>query len=132
MGTCKVIWRREWQPTPVFLPRKRHGQSSLAGCSLWGPKELDWRRKWQPTSAFLLEKSHGQWNLAVHGVAKTQSQLNMHAHTCTSLGCWDSNPNSITFWLCGAESFFTISVLQHSFLQNCTDNNKDIIEHSDY
>ena len=24
---------REWQPTPVFLPGKSHGQSSLAGYS---------------------------------------------------------------------------------------------------
>ena len=27
--------------TPVFLPREPHGQRSLAGYSLWGPKELD-------------------------------------------------------------------------------------------
>ena len=26
-------WRREWQPTPVFLPRESHGQKSLAGYS---------------------------------------------------------------------------------------------------
>ena len=25
-------WRREWQPTPEFLPGKSHGQRSLAGC----------------------------------------------------------------------------------------------------
>ena len=31
----------EWQPTPVFLPGKFHGLRSLAGCSLWGHKELD-------------------------------------------------------------------------------------------
>ena len=24
-------WRRKWQPTPVFLPEKSHGQRSLAG-----------------------------------------------------------------------------------------------------
>jgi len=24
-------WRREWQPTPVFLPGKLHGHRSLAG-----------------------------------------------------------------------------------------------------
>jgi len=24
-------WRREWQPTPVFLPGESHGQSSLTG-----------------------------------------------------------------------------------------------------
>ena len=33
--------RREWQPTPVFLPRESHGQSNLAGYSPWGCKELD-------------------------------------------------------------------------------------------
>ena len=32
-------WRRKWQPTPVFLPGKSHGQRSLVGCSLWGCKE---------------------------------------------------------------------------------------------
>ena len=34
-------WRRKWQPSPVFLPGKPHGQRSLAGYSPWGPKELD-------------------------------------------------------------------------------------------
>ena len=29
------------QPTPVFLPGKSRGQRSLAGCRLWGHKELD-------------------------------------------------------------------------------------------
>ena len=27
----KIPWRRAWQPTPVFLPRESHGQSSLVG-----------------------------------------------------------------------------------------------------
>ena len=30
----KIPWRRAWQPTPVFLPGKFHGQRSLAGYSL--------------------------------------------------------------------------------------------------
>ena len=32
-------WWREWQPTPVFLPRKSPGQRSLAGCHSWVAKE---------------------------------------------------------------------------------------------
>ena len=32
----KVPWRRGWQPTPVFLPGKSHGQGRLAGYSKWG------------------------------------------------------------------------------------------------
>ena len=33
--------RREWLPTPVFLPGESHGQRSLAGYSPWGHKESD-------------------------------------------------------------------------------------------
>ena len=32
---------KKWQPTPVFLPGKFHGQRSLAGNSPWGHKETD-------------------------------------------------------------------------------------------
>ena len=28
-------WSRKWQPTPIFLPGKSHGQRSLTGCILW-------------------------------------------------------------------------------------------------
>ena len=37
----KILWRRKWQSTPVFLPGKTHGQSSLMGYSPQGRKELD-------------------------------------------------------------------------------------------
>ena len=37
----KIIWRRKWQPTPVFLPGWFPGQRSLAGYSPWGHKELE-------------------------------------------------------------------------------------------
>ena len=37
----KIPWRRKWQPTPVFLLGKFHGQRSLAGYSPWGCKESD-------------------------------------------------------------------------------------------
>ena len=37
----KIPWRREWLPTPVFLPREFHGQRSLTGYSSWGHKESD-------------------------------------------------------------------------------------------
>ena len=34
-------WRRQWQPTPVFLPGESQGRQSLVGCSLWGRRESD-------------------------------------------------------------------------------------------
>jgi len=32
----KIPWRRQWQPTPVFLPGKCYGQRRLASYSPWG------------------------------------------------------------------------------------------------
>ena len=37
----KNPWRREWLPTPVFLPKESHGQRSLAGYSPWGCEQSD-------------------------------------------------------------------------------------------
>ena len=37
----EIPWRRKWQPTPVFLPRKSHGQRSLVDYSPRGHKESD-------------------------------------------------------------------------------------------
>ena len=37
----KIPRRREWLPTPVFLPGESHGQRSLEGYSPWSCKELD-------------------------------------------------------------------------------------------
>ena len=37
----KIPWRKKWQPTPLFLPGKFHGQKNLAGYSPQGLKVLD-------------------------------------------------------------------------------------------
>ena len=37
----KSLWRRKWQPTPVFLPGESHGRRSLVGYSPQGRKESD-------------------------------------------------------------------------------------------
>ena len=31
----KISWRREWLPTPVFMPREFKGQRNLVGYSPW-------------------------------------------------------------------------------------------------
>ena len=35
------VWRRQWHPTPVFLPGESQGRGSLVGCRLWGHTESD-------------------------------------------------------------------------------------------
>ena len=47
----KILWRRAWQPTPIFLPGESYGQRSLAGYSPWGHKESD-------TTEILILTSH--------------------------------------------------------------------------
>ena len=37
----KIPWHKKWQPTPVFLPGKFHGQKSPAGYSSQGGKQSD-------------------------------------------------------------------------------------------
>ena len=54
----KIPWRRKWQPSPVFLLEKSHGQRSLAGCSPWDYKELN-----------------------VTEVTHTHTHTHMHTHT---------------------------------------------------
>ena len=62
----KILWRREWQPTLVFLPREYHGQRSLAGYSPWEHRELDMTEwlthtlRWNPHSNLnSMKKSKG-------------------------------------------------------------------------
>ena len=63
-----------WQPTPVFLPGKSHGQRNSAGYSAWSHKELDmterlstWSlqmvslRYWQVISLLCLPASPSSW-----------------------------------------------------------------------
>ena len=37
----KILCRRKWQPTPIFLPGESPGQRRLVGYSSWGLKESD-------------------------------------------------------------------------------------------
>ena len=37
----KIPGNRKWQPVPVFLPGKFHGQRNIVGYSPWGRNELD-------------------------------------------------------------------------------------------
>ena len=57
----EIPWRREWLPTPVFLPGKFHRQKSPAGYSPWGRKgvgyDLATKQQQQSDGLGLLELS---------------------------------------------------------------------------
>ena len=58
----KILWRRKWQPTPVYLPGKSHGQRSLAGCSPWGHKDS------HTTEWLHFHLDYGPPGSSVHGI----------------------------------------------------------------
>ena len=88
---CFIIWRRQWHPTPVFLPGKSHGQRSLVGCSLWGRWGLDTTERphfhfslscigegnGNPLQCSCLEnpRDGGAWWAAVYGVVQSRTRL---------------------------------------------------------
>ena len=51
----KILWRREWQPIPVFLPEEFHGQKNLVDHTPWGHKGSDTTER--------LSLWHGMWDL---------------------------------------------------------------------
>ena len=84
-------WRRWWQPTPVLLPGKSHGQRSLVGCSSWGREESDMTERLHfhfsllfigevngnPLQCSCLENPRDGWAwwAAVYGVAQSWTRL---------------------------------------------------------
>ena len=64
-GSRRPPWRREWLPTPVFLPGEFHEQRSLVGYSPWGHKESKMTEQlnfhesclWLPASSLFLGPS---------------------------------------------------------------------------
>ena len=84
-------------PTPVLLPGKSPGWRSLVGCSPWGRSErlyFDFslpcigEGNGNPRQCSRLENSmdRGAWWAAVHGVAKSQTQLKqLGTHTSRKL-----------------------------------------------
>ena len=85
------IRRRQWQPTPVLLPGKFHGQRSLEGCSPWGRKESDTTERLHfhfslscigeengnPLQCSCLENpmDRRSWWAAAYGVAQSRTRL---------------------------------------------------------
>ena len=47
-------WRREWQPTPVFLPGEFYGQRSLVGYSRKESDTTEWLTLWSEGSVLIV------------------------------------------------------------------------------
>ena len=98
----QIPWRREWLPTPVFLPGGFHGQRSLVGNSPWDHKKSDTTEQLTVTLFFFicmmasLNAPHScvlscGWLLATPWMIACQASLSMkfplqeHWSSCHSL-----------------------------------------------
>ena len=105
-----LIRRRQWQPTPVLLPRKSHGRRSLVGCSPWGCYQSDMTEQLHfhfspscigegngnPLQCSCLENPRDgeAWWAAVYGVAQNQTRLKwLSSSSSSALISWV--PNSL-------------------------------------
>ena len=61
-----IPWKRKWQPTPVFLPRKSHGLRSLVGYSPWDCKESDTTEATEHACTHTHTHTHTHTLLCVH------------------------------------------------------------------
>ena len=115
----KIPWRRKWQPTPVFLPEKSHGQRRLGGYSPWGRKVgHDWATK--PTHVIIhtAPLSGTPWfNSTSRSLPRsflTPSRLTFDWPLSVSLGCstqWSLKNATNSMWSCQ----HVLSSSQHIF-----------------
>ena len=105
-GTSLLFYRRrKWEPIPVLLPGKSHGQRSLVGYSPWGLEELDTTEQLHfhfslscigegngnPLPVFLPGESRdrgAKW-AAIYGVAQSRTRLKWlsSSSSCCSMYC---------------------------------------------
>ena len=94
------FWRRQWQPTPVLLPRKSHGRRSLVGCNPCSREESDTTERLHfhfslscigegngnPLQCSSLENPRdcGAWQAAVYGVSQSWTRLKRLSRSSSS------------------------------------------------
>ena len=122
----KIPWRRKWQPTPVLLPGKSHGQRSLVGFRPWGLQESD-----------MTVAEHTFWDLKFEGRAadkqgRFEADCSQHrrfssihikaAETgypwplqCSSLQPWGEHPSCLVPWVAASDSHSVSSVNSVSY-----------------
>ena len=75
----KITWRRDWQPAPVFLPGKSHGETSLADCSPWSHRESDTTEQlstWALLLGYLGAEHHGKLSSVTQAHSREDIRLN--------------------------------------------------------
>ena len=121
-------WRRQWQPTPVLLSGKSHGERSLVGCSPWGRQESDTTEQLHfhfslsctgeghgnPLQCSCLENptDGGAWWAAIYGVPQSRTWLKWLSSSSSSSresGTWLVKTKKQPWLLLNKLVFFLLS-----------------------
>ena len=78
----KIPWRRKWQPTPVLLPGKSHGEKNLVGYSACGHKSVNHliilknsnQGLWKNYKEQGMYTTREAWWATVHGITKASEK----------------------------------------------------------
>ena len=119
-----LLWykaRRQWHPTPVFLPGKSHGWRSLVGCSPQGREESDMTEQLHfHFSLYCIGEGNGNplqcsclenprdgeaWWAAVYGITQSWTRLKRLSSSSSS------------YLLCGNYKSVTLFLFLHIALQ---------------
>ena len=129
--------RRQWQPTPVLLPGKSHGQRSLVGCHVWGHEESD-TTEWLhfhfslscvgegngnllQCSCLENPRDGGAWWAAVYGVSQSWTRLIRLSSSSSSSSIYNLILKNAILKLCDIEwinQMFTYSVSEKILQEN--------------
>ena len=97
----KIPWRRAWQPTPVFLPEKYHGQEEPGGLQSMGSQRVahDW--------------AHTRWTFQIYFIGN--GSQNIRPPNKNTARCYMRGGASFLFW---HELFWLCSVFVDHFATN--------------
>ena len=133
----KILWRRKWQPTPVFLPGKYPGQRSLAGYSPWTTVLAGYSRKESDTTARTQTHTHtqsGKVNLKSNKQKLLELKVWQKIFNSKQMDSKDPGEHPPTLFTCKREArrdHFSLQELQmensqqEAFLKDFTAQNKE-------
>ena len=124
----KIPWRREWLPTPVFLPGEFHGQRSLVGYSTGVRVRHSWVTntftlsalrpyylKWGPRSQGSTSPGNFKWRLL--GPPRVSESEFCTQSVCMRAKSLQSCPTLCNLTDCSPQGFSVHGILQARILE---------------
>ena len=98
----KISWRREWLPTPIFLPGEFHGPRSLAAYSPCGCRESDMTKRLSPhTNLYTNGNTHRYYDCSgLTAIWPFPSSPPLLLRTFFSFSLSQLSPHTIPYSLC--------------------------------